>query len=409
LEKIKEIGGVYKKVHGMQSLSPSLFDQIYNYSKVTTYRKVYKLLFLRRFMVRKTYFKERTVPQIRDLSTQRVYSQRDLVKKITDLDPANEGLVIASRLIPNEFYQGGVNSRVASRRNLKKGNYVHLSQPQNLTEAINDPRIPLQYRKESILKEFAGKEEGDIHSVGFSFRPFMGNDRRRRYVPFHIGPEGARISAYSEFVKSLPGVVGKNAGTEVVSYTDSNRVAREGGKVVVRIPSREKTRKKYEMQFTNLPLVETTDKNHNPRAIILGLNTRYVVSPKEGFWRFGYTDGEDSELSDKKIFLPQDVAAYLAVVEKELRENHNWVPMVVNPFALPSLKQIEFYKKLRNNLLIHDPIEEDKLRLRKLHLDEVSMLLARQVAVEGHDETLFWDWDRDGKLKDYDWIVGGGK
>ena len=354
-------------------------------------------------MARKGFFTERTVPQIRDLNTRRVHTQRGLVSRVDDLDPASDGLIIYNQLTPGRFFQGGVDSATASRRNLRKGRYIPLYQPRNLVEALKDPRIPLQFRQESINAAFKGVREEEIQAVGFSFVPIRGKDLKQRQVPFYIGPEGVRIFTYSENAGEHPGVVGENAGIEIVPYADARRIAREGGKVTVRVPSRSRKQGKYEMKFTNFPLDSTTDRFHNPRAEIWGLNRDYVVWPKDAFWRFGYTDGEAWEASDKEQFIPQDVAAYVAVAGRELTQNRNWTPLEMNPFALPSAKQAEFYTKLRNNILMFDPSIDRKDHLRRPHLDEISMLLARQAAVKGHDETMFWDWNRDGKLRDYDW------
>ena len=252
------------------------------------------------FMKRKDFFKERTVAQIRDLNTRRVYSQRNLVRRITELDGANDGLVVYAQLTPGKFYQGGVDSATASRRNIRKGEYIALNQPSNLVEALKDPRIPLQFRQESFSRAFEGVRENEIQSVGFSFEPIRGKDTKQRQVPFYIGPEGVRIFTYSEIARENPGVVGENAGIEVVPYADARRVAREGGKVVVRVPSRTRKRGKYEMKFVNFPLQATTDRFHNPRAEIWGLSRDYAVWPRDAFWRFGYTDGEPWEASDKE-------------------------------------------------------------------------------------------------------------
>ena len=82
----------------------------------------------------------------------------------------------------------------------------------------------------------------------------------------------------------------------------------------------------------------------------------------------------------------------------------NWTALTFNPFALPSRKQAEFYTKLCNNVVIFDPtIEKPKHKLRKLYMAEKSMLLGRAMAHFGHEEFSFWNPQRDGKYKTYNW------
>lgn len=358
-------------------------------------------------MVRKEFFKERTEAEIRDLHTQNAPNQRDLVKRISGLNPSTDGIIIYSRLTPGRFFHGGVNSAKAGKRNIVRGDYIQLDSSQTYAQALDDPRIPLDFRREAMQRYFADfRREEDINVVGFSYRPVSTLDQMQRQIPFYIGPEGERIFAYGEISEELSGIVGKNAGVTVKPYADAKKVAREGGKISVKVPSRQSGGRKYEMKFPNMPLIATTDRLHNPRAIIWNLNSDYSVWPKDAFWRFGYTKENDLQASDRKIWIPQDVAAYIAVI-KDQNKKGNWVPMVVNPFALGSRKQAEFYLKLRNNVLFAEPNEENKLVFRKPHLDEISMLLARQAFVEGHDATMFWDFERDGRFRDYNWKLGG--
>ena len=81
----------------------------------------------------------------------------------------------------------------------------------------------------------------------------------------------------------------------------------------------------------------------------------------------------------------------------------------MNPFILFSKKGIEFYKKYVNNLLIYDPSLSSKDKLRKPHVVEKSLLLAKLFGVFNHDEIGFWNPERDGSLRDYDWSRSGEK
>ena len=68
--------------------------------------------------------------------------------------------------------------------------------------------------------------------------------------------------------------------------------------------------------------------------------------------------------------------------------------MEMNPFALSSKLEAEFYINLCNNLIIFDPSLKSKDKLRKLNIDEKSILLTRSIGILGHDKTFFWDPNR---------------
>jgi len=72
-----------------------------------------------------------------------------------------------------------------------------------------------------------------------------------------------------------------------------------------------------------------------------------------------------------------------------------------------SRKGADIDRRVRNNVLIFDPTLTSKHKLRKLHLAERSILLARAIGKFGHDEIAYWEPGRDGKIKDYDWSVKG--
>ncbi len=102
-------------------------------------------------------------------------------------------------------------------------------------------------------------------------------------------------------------------------------------------------------------------------------------------------------------FSPHDIAAYLAIVRDTVKQ-HNLTPLEMNPFSIPSRQEVDFYKKLCNNILIFDPTLKNR-KTRKLHLDEKCILIARSIGVLGHDETMYWEPERDGRLRDYNWNI----
>lgn len=77
----------------------------------------------------------------------------------------------------------------------------------------------------------------------------------------------------------------------------------------------------------------------------------------------------------------------------------------MSPLALPSRLASDFYRKLGNNVLVFDNTLSSSDKLRKLHIDEKSILIARLIGKYGNDKTMFWDSARDGRIKDYDWCL----
>ena len=127
--------------------------------------------------------------------------------------------------------------------------------------------------------------------------------------------------------------------------------------------------------------------------------------PEHETYDIRYPPEYSPEEGNRVIFYPQDVAAYLKIIKENLPSN--LIPLMMNPFALPSRQHADFYKKLDNNVLIYDPTIKRKDRLRHLHIDEKSMLLARAIGVFGSEESTLGEIDLSGKkVMDYNWAIG---
>lgn len=355
-------------------------------------------------MGKKSFFKERTAAQIRELDVSETSRQRGLVKIIDDLDPASDGLIVRAQLIPGRFFRGVETQAQASRKAYKHGDLIALSHPQTKADCYHAREIPLAMR----ARDFAGLEsmkEEDIKVFGYSVRPTWG-DRTRRVFPFVWMPEGVRLFAYAE----------NNAGgIGVEAYPDARKVREEGASVVVTVPSRTKKNPRYSFKMQHVPFISQTPEN---LATVLTLRPQIMQDeetgePVEGrtphdVYNIKYGYEGDREGSNPITFYPHDLAGYLGIVKQQL-QNHNMTAMEMNPFALPSRHQADFYNKLCNNVLVYDPTIQEKTNLRKLHVAEKSLLLARAIGQFGHDDFAFWEPARDGLLKDYDWSIPEGE
>jgi len=349
-------------------------------------------------MARKTFFRERTAREIEKLHTNNAYHQRGLVDRIAGLDPSEDALIIRAMLTPGRFLAGAESVKDSNRKWLKHGEYLHIPYPETKAGADASPKIPLAFRAE-VLSEIKGMKEGEIYALGLSSHPTWG-DRTKRVQPFVWDLEGARLFGYAE---NLAG------GVETKVYADAKRARTEGATVLVGVPSRTRKHPRYRFKLLHVPFVRS---NENLAAVQLLKPAVIIEGDGEGRRIDGrtihdrtlirYTPEESQEGSNIITYYPQDVAAYLGIIKKA-REGHNLTPMEMNPFALPSKVWADFYTKLNNNVLIYDPSLQSKDKLRKPHIVEKSVLLARAIRVFGHDETAYWDPVRDGKLRDYVW------
>lgn len=338
---------------------------------------------------RKSYFAERTEAEIRHLALSEAYSQHGLVARIATLSP-DHGLVIRAQLIPGHFCINTETAAEASRKCYKHGDLLPLSAPVTQQNALACRDIPLAIRALDFSRLETMREE-DINYQGYSWYPVQGKDRRKRVVPFTWLAEGLRLFAYAENM---------TGGIKIQPYADSARVKVEGADIVCTVPSRTKKKPRYKVKMQHVPTEGTTER----RAVIWSLKSSFEVDPEHSLWNMRYTWEQDRETSDRFTFYPHDIAAYLSIA-KNYWKNHNITPMEMNPFALLSQEGAEFYKRLCNNVLIVDPTVKAKEKLRKLHVAEKSILLGRAIGQFGHDDFAFWDPERDGKLRDYDWKI----
>ncbi|MBI2667604.1 hypothetical protein HYX17_02425 [Candidatus Woesearchaeota archaeon] len=339
-------------------------------------------------MEKKAFFRDREAREIAQLRLKNVYIQRGLVKRILDLDPEEEAIVLRTQMTPGRFFRGVENSAEASRKCYKHGDLIALSQPLTREEAYRTKEIPLAIRNRDFNK-LKGMKEEDINFIGYSFYPVQGTDRRKRIVPFAWLPEGRDIFSYAENFAN---------GIEINDFPDAKRVSREGADIVCRVPSRTEKKQRYELKLKHVPVDGVTER----RAIPWSLRADYNgPGPEHSLFNIRYTWELEREGSDVITFYPHDIAAYIAVAG-DYWKRHNLTPMEMNPFALISKKEYEFDKKLNNNILVYDPSLSSKTKLRTLHLDEKCILIGRSIPILGTEETMYWDPGRDGKLKDYD-------
>ncbi|MDP4039740.1 MAG: hypothetical protein Q8P57_04135 [Candidatus Pacearchaeota archaeon] len=343
---------------------------------------------------KKSFFRERTLQEIEKLPERIPADTRvGLIHKLITLNPSEEAIEIRVPLTTQEFY--AKDSAEASRKSYRHGHYQLLSHPTTQGSALSSRRNPLSYRVRdlSFLSEVP---EESIQTIGYSFRPVQGRDRRKRMVPFVQLLEAARLYTYTT----------RRAGGFVVeAYPDSRKVSQEGAEVIVKVPSTTTKKPRYRQKLIHIPVKD----NQWKRAIVWGFATDHEGSlgrPEFSTYNIRYTSERSQEESRVFFFDRGDIASYWATVSHFRSEGNN-VPWEMDPFAKPSQLLAYVHTLIRNNVLIFDSTLKSKDKLRKPRMNEQSILLAQTIGVLGHDNTIFWDSKRDPKLRDFNWNIPG--
>ncbi len=344
---------------------------------------------------KKSFFKEKTIEEIKDLNTKDVYRPQGLVKKIDDLSN-EEALVVRFQILSGKFYRGNLSGSEANRKAYKHGDLVRLRIPKTQWEIYRMDEIPLAVRAIDLGKLTQLREE-ENNFIGFDWYPVQ-NDRQKRKIPFAWIPEGHKIFAYSEQlaggIEVLP-----SGSTKEDKSKHAQRIGIEGETIVCRVPSRTQKKSRYEIKLEHVPVDGVTQR----RAIAWSLRSQYAEgrAPKhQTLGNIRYTYEDDLEGSNIFTFYPHDIAAYIAVI-KHYNDQHKLTPIEMSVIPLISKHGAQFSERLNNNLLVYDPSVQRKDHLRKPHIAEKSILFSRAIGEFGHDDILFWDPARDGYIKNY--------
>ena len=363
---------------------------------------------------RKAYFRDRTLAQKRRLdlddtplrNVQSGVPVGSLVQRVDELSQ-NEGIVIAP-LLPDDFYMSTQTPQAAARRAFHHIKYVPMSQPKTKGEALESAEIPLQIRERDFdkLTDAIGPApetgaENSQFNLGYSFRPVQGRDRDKRNVPFVWIADAARIFSYSNQI---------SAPIDVEDYSRSQRVSIEGASVVLGVPSRRQKQPRYRFKLENVPIKRSAAN----LATVLSLRPSIAhlesgepllgEMPHERYnTRYNYLGDREGSANQKTLY-PHHLAGYMAIIADQwdpLEGKKNLTPLEMCPIALPSRHQMEFDKRVRNNVLVYDRNVRSKNHLRRVYVAERSLLLGRALVVFGNNDFAFCDAHRDGRLADY--------
>jgi hypothetical protein len=327
---------------------------------------------------KKNFFKSESVAKIKAKDSS--FANEGLVSKILDLDEKKALIIDPIEDNPNQAY--------------KYGSYFPLFQPRTRAEALKNKEVPLDIIIDNLKKfEKSTKfNEDQMFWNGYKYMPILANDSRFRIVSFVNILEAERLFGYSvnwSLRFKNPAVIAKQ-GIEIVStYTDTFKATTSGASALVRVPSRTKGERKYEINYSSIPFVQ------NSRKYVLpwNLSMDFVKNPKNNL--FDEHKMSSVELKDRNnLFLePHAIAGYMAICNH--LHSESTLPTDFSLFINFSKEAHDFYEKLNNNVLV---ASENKFR--PLYRAEKNILIGRLIKTAGVDNTLR-NKERDGPLREY--------
>jgi len=326
-------------------------------------------------MAQKSFFKENSVGQIKGYHPEEILT--GLVNRILNLSD-DEGVIIERGIIPQIYSD--------SRKFMKHGKEIKLQRYSSLENMLKDPKTPVHLRRDAFDPE--NIKYGAF--CGYSFKPFIGNDKRTRKVSLVECLKGAELYAYV----NQDNITGFRPEIEIIPYDDCRGVEKDGAEIVAKVPSRKKGEGKYVFKFNSVPVIDYSKRNAGRKY---GLAFNIATDHSCGNKRFNirYKSPNSKESSNVFNFCAHEIAAYLSIIDYYKNERQNLTPLQMSQFALPTQLSVDFYKKLGNNCLIQT---EDK-KPRKLNSAEKEILLWGLVSKFGHDDTFY----ATEKLRDYNW------
>jgi hypothetical protein len=330
------------------------------------------------YMVKKEFFQERSVASITSSSnTKEVYNPRSLVDHLFSGDESN--YLMRANIVPTNYSSGKKRDIDVSRNYEFRGPTLPINSPNTMREcAIYQKGIRNLFKDSaSETSDFTNPYQNNF--LGYHFQPNW-SDRMRRTVFFSDLMEGALLYLYSNMFSPI----------EVVdNFSGRGGEENRGAEIVVSVPSRERKKDRYRFKLQHVPF--------HQRSNNLGVSLLFKTNAarEEGFtrpgndnWRFRYKAGNPLENPERIVFLPQDVAAYIALAKKQC-DDGNCLPMKFSPFLIPSREMLEFYLRLRDNCLILDAHSRRK-EYRHLHQQEKSRLVSILIGKRIRDfETIF--------------------
>ncbi|MBW2996747.1 hypothetical protein KY349_00230 [Candidatus Woesearchaeota archaeon] len=341
---------------------------------------------------KKDIFKRPSAKQIMKGKKQ-VVARTNLVERILEIDPETQYLLIDRQVIPEmSFYKRNSRKRMsrteASRMFMKHGPEVMFPRLRNRAEAL------ARMKDHNLAPNHLRQEVYDKLSPGFfcaySFRPAIRRNTKRK-VPLTEVLEGAKIYAYAQR-HGMP--------MEVKPYADSAGTSKKGGSVIVTVPSRTPKQESYTFAIHGIA-VKDDDNKYIVANRLISTHSCFDTMFKD----LKYNLPDDSEDAEVFNWDAHAIAGFYATIGYFIRKDHNTVPLQMSPMPLPSRLLVDVYQRFtRNAVILTNERKNQKKNFYPLNNAELEIAVENAVIRLGHDNTLFCQLDRDGALRDYDWI-----
>jgi len=319
-------------------------------------------------MTKKAFFREANKAEIKSKNLVEIASLPDIAR----LEAGD--FVVINPLVPRGYEN--------AKKFMKHGLEVKPRRYYTLEQATREGRTPVQLREEAF-NAIQGHE-----FCGYTFMP-VGRDRRKRKVSLIECLEGSRLFAYSH---QVPGT-----GIKVRAYAEAKRVRREGAEVVAEVPSRTEGQGRIQLKLVSVPFTDSPEKY----IISLNIGSDHSCPSKRFNIRYKYAD--DKEGSGIVNICAHEIAAYLALIQQQWDEK-NVIPLQMSQFAISTQEIVNYYLRLRNNVLVRDETLRSKDKLRKPDRADTEIALWALVESLKHDRTFYSRKSRDGDVADYNWV-----
>jgi len=276
----------------------------------------------------KPFFKEPSAAEILKADSIRIITGPSLVQKIKDIEKDQAGIILCD-LIPKQF--DGKDEFDRSRKFMKHGPELKIRRLHSLADAEKEERLPVELRREAF-----GSLANRAYP-GYSTKPFLRPDKRTRRFSLGENCAGTQLYCYASHF---------NEEIVIKPYDDAKRSGREGAKIAAKIPSRTLGKDPYEFMVYSVPIED------GPEKLALAWHVWTTHSCRKKQWNIRYNFEDAKEDSEQISLCSHEVAAYLAIMEYYKDEQSNALPADMNPFAVPSQQDVDFYKKLCNQCLI---------------------------------------------------------
>lgn len=325
-------------------------------------------------MASKNFFKKKTKTQM--LKDEQREITDFIVEEILHAKP-HETLIVKEDLTPQKYLKDNKFIKFAPTLNLRRFKSYQDAKGQNAQKLIEEA---LRENKKNILS-------------GITYKPFAGpNNLTKKYTLTEL-LKATKLYTYAPWqIDEKP----FKATTHIKPYDDAKRVSRDGAETIVRVPSREIRKPKYEMRFQSTPI----HNNNYALNLAMTMTTTHMCKKKEFFIRYTYEFNK--ERSNIYLWDAHEISGYFGIIDyyanpqkRSSTDKKNLTPYKMNLFGVPTFELIKFYDNLEHNTLIKT--KEDK-KPRQLSTPEKEILLWRAVnhigpkALAGQNKLTEYNW-----------------